>query len=860
MNKQYDHREAEQRLRTWWHAQQIYGTDRVVPGFVISIDTPPPTVSGSLHIGHIFSYTQTDIIARFLRMIGKRVWYPFGFDDNGLPTERFVEKKRGIVAHQMVRSSFIQVCLDETKSVEQEFQLLWERIGLSVDWRASYTTIGATARKISQESFIRLYEKGYVYRKDEPALYCTSCRTTVAQAELDDMAEQSIFYDVIFKSDAGQSYVVATTRPELLPACVAVLYNPADDRYKHLQGTELMVPVFGHRVPVYVDDSVIPEKGTGLVMCCTFGDTTDIAWYKAHNLPYVPAIGADGRWLPNTGPLAGKTARAARQAAVQALGADGCLGGQREVEHMVNVHERCRQPIEFLVIPQWFLKILPYKQELIALADQINWYPAFMKARYCNWVENITWDWCLSRQRFFGIPFPVWHCTACKAIFMASLEQLPLDPQETTWEGTCIQCGGGPVMGDTDVMDTWNTSSVTPYLCKALYTGNADVFDTPFEPMALRPQAHDIIRTWAFYTMIKTWMHHNTIPWRDIVISGHVLSGGGDKLSKSKSNSILAPEALLEQYSADAIRFWTASGSLGQDVAFSEQQLRIGNRLITKLWNAFYFIAERSQPIFQAPPGKSHDMTHEQHGVAWLQQQPVQLVHRWMGHQLAACYSRYRGYFERYEFGLALTTIDTCFWHDFCDNYLELLKDQFFNPEKYSPDTIHETQCMLARYGLQILQLYAPFVPYVTEEIYQQLYESVLDEGISLHTTQFSRIQSQVHDSRAAESIALVLAIVAGMRRCKTEKQLSLRTDIALLTIIGAPAQLALLECGEQLLLLQGATRSKACVFRPIPSMTSGSVFGSSGSVVTSSDLIPHEQASGGSTQTVWHATITLGA
>jgi valyl-tRNA synthetase len=803
METSYNHQEQEKRLRLWWTHENIYAADLTSPQLV-TIDTPPPTVSGSLHIGHIFSYTQTDIIARFVRMNGNEVWYPFGFDDNGLPTERFVEKKRGIVAHHMTRSSFIQACLDETEGVEEMFRDLWQRIGLSVDWRYCYSTIDAQTRRISQLSFMRLYEKGHIYRRDEPALYCTSCRTTVAQAELDDSEQKTTFYDIAFAREGGQDpVIVATTRPELLPACVAVLFHPDDIRYQLLRGTKVRVPLFDYEVPVFADDQVIRTKGTGLVMVCTFGDTTDIAWYKKHALPYRPAIGPDGRWLIATGILAGKKVTDARETVVAALRDAGVLKGSRETVHTVNVHERCKQPIEFLVIPQWFLKILPYKDQFLKAADAINWYPAFMKSRYVNWVENITWDWCLSRQRFFGIPFPVWHCNSCQAVLLPQENSLPVDPQEMPWEGNCTQCGSGPVIPDRDVMDTWNTSSLTPYLCAALQNDSPTLFDVPFTPMSIRPQAHDIIRTWAFDTIVKVWLHHATIPWKDIVISGHVVSGSGDKLSKSKGNSALEPEALLARYPADAIRYWTASGSLGQDVAFSEQQIKLGSRLVVKLWNACRFIEEHSS-VKQMRDSDSSDST-----VLSLAASDA-VLHRWMATRLTECYEKYSAYFKNYEFGLALQVAESCFWHDFCDNYVEIIKDQFFKSEQYPADVVAATRLMLAKFGLQFLQLFAPFLPYVTETIYGELYRSIIAIP-SLHRTHFSLMQQSVHDEHAVRVMGVILHILGKVRRLKTEAQLSLRAPMSELIIYGSQEQSS--EMIEQQVILQGITRAERISF-----------------------------------------------
>ncbi len=694
MEKQYDHKSTELQMQQTWQEHKTYLASHN-PGPLYSVDTPPPTVSGSLHIGHIFSYTQTDIIARYKRMNGFSVFYPFGFDDNGLPTERYVEKKLSINAHTVGRTEFIKLCLQETKAVEHQFKQLWQRMGLSVNWDLCYSTISDKTRALSQESFIDLYKKGYIYRAYEPALYCTVCRTSVAQAELDDAQKPSFFNDIVFQDPHGNDLIVGTTRPELLPACVALLYNPNDERYVYLKGKQAIVPLYGFKVPILEDEQVSIEKGTGLVMCCTFGDKTDIAWFKKFKLPYKQAVGLDGKWTDITGPLAGLKVAAARAKIIELLQEKNLLLRQQPIMHAVNVHERCKNEIEYVALSQWFLKILDYKHEFLAMADRIAWYPSFMKARYKNWVENISWDWCLSRQRLFGIPFPVWHCTACGHIILADQQQLPIDPQETPYSKPCPQCGKSAITADTDVMDTWNTSSITPYICYQFYAPDAaspfmhDVAPD-FIPMGMRPQAHDIIRTWAFYTIVKTWMHHKTIPWAEIVISGHVLSDAKEKISKSKDNNKLAPETLLETYPADVIRYWTASGSLGQDVAFSENQLKIGQRLITKLWNAFRFVHEHTKDVNpQVMPAKL-DASNE-----------------WLLHEATVCFEKYQRYLEENEFGLALAVVEKFFWHTFCDNYLELIKNQLFNPTEYDPQTVKATHWTLHTVGLRILQMYA---------------------------------------------------------------------------------------------------------------------------------------------------------
>lgn len=793
MDKNYDHIKAEKDAQELWHAHNVYTTENN-PGPLYSIDTPPPTISGSLHIGHIFSYTQTDIIARFKRMSGYSVFYPFGFDDNGLATERFVEKKLNVEAYTMARSEFITLCLRETGLVEKEFEALWRRVGLSVDWSLCYSTIDENTRKISQASFIELYKKGHIYRKDEPALYCTNCRTTVAQAELDDSEKPGTFNSIAFKSD-GRDLVIGTTRPELLPSCVALLYHPDDNRYKSLKGKKATVPIFNYEVPILEDTEVDPQKGTGLVMCCTFGDKTDISWFKKFNLPYRPSIGTDGKFLPQTGPLAGMRVPTARKTILELLAAQNLLLEQKPITHAVNVHERCKKEIEYLVLTQWFLKILPYKEHFLKLADEIKWFPSFMKSRYKNWVENISWDWCLSRQRFYGIPFPVWYCKDCGEILLPEEKDLPVDPQETLYKGTCASCKSSTIVPDTDVMDTWNTSSLTPYICTGLYKKNFDgIFDqsqiAEFMPMSMRAQAHDIIRTWAFYTIVKSALHNNIVPWNTIIISGHVLSNEKEKISKSRGNTPLTPESLLEKYPADAIRYWTASGSLGHDIAFSDNQLAIGQKLLVKLWNAFRF----AQPYLS-------DIKNTQ-----IKDEQLTLVNQWILDSISRCYTQYTNYFAQYEFGLALDTIEKFFWHDFCDNYLELIKDQLMNPDKYNPTTVEATRSTLYTVGLRILQLYAPFLPHISETLYATIYSNSIKTK-SIHQTRFEAHQKIYSFEQNAFHMHKLLNIIGTVRKLKSEQKISLKTDIASLLIYTQDPELREIVTAQETL-LKGITRA----------------------------------------------------
>ena len=780
MEKKYDALSAEQKAQQLWRDKQIYAFDPK-RGPLYSIDTPPPTVSGALHIGHIFSYTQTDVIARYKRLSGHAVFYPFGFDDNGLPTERFVEKQRGISAGKVGRPAFIKACLEETAAVEKQFEDLWQKIGLSVDWAKCYSTIDENTRKISQASFIDLYKKGYIYRKEEPALFDTIYRTSVAQADLEDVEKETTFNDIVFTCE-GQELIIGTTRPELLASCVALMYNPSDARYQLLKGKKATVSLYNFEVPIIADEKVQIEKGTGLVMCCTFGDKTDIEWFKKHKLPYKQSIGFDGKFLEQTGPLAGLKVAEARAKIIELLKEKNLLRHQKLIVHSVSVYERSKNEIEYVMLPQWFLKILPFKQDILKAADEIKWYPAFMKTRFVDWVENLQWDWCLSRQRAFGIPFPVWHNQTTGEVMLPDEKYLPIDPQEQPFPGTIP--AGQTVVPDTDVMDTWNTSSLTPYICASL----APVKD--FIPMGMRPQAHDIIRTWAFYTIVKSWMHQGTIPWRDIVISGHVLSSAQEKISKSKGNEPFAPENLLKTYPSDVIRYWTASGTLGYDLAFSETKLKIGQKLLVKLWNACLFAKEH-------PASAQSGHVRNQ-------------INQWILHRATETFEQYTKYFDSYEFGLALQTVEQFFWNDLCDNYIELVKDQLFKPEKYSADEVAETKATLHAVILRVLQLFAPYIPHITEIIFQELFATQVD-ATSLHLTKFADLQTPHMYAENADRVNQLITVVSAVRKLKSDHAVSLKTELKECVIIAPQKTLDAIKPLETI--LKGVINAQEIVY-----------------------------------------------
>jgi valyl-tRNA synthetase len=804
MEKRYDHISSDQQARDIWHNNCTYTKkyNRLQP---YTIDTPPPTVSGSLHIGHIFSYTQADIIARYKRMTDHDVFYPFGFDCNGLATERFVEKKHKTGVAKLGREKFIELCLSTTEEMKKEFVALWKTIGISADFEKTYSTIDKKEQKISQESFIRLYHKNHLYQKNEPALFCTTCRTSVAQAELDDKEVATTFNDIQFTTTSGEKIVIATTRPELLSSCVAIMFHPDDPKYQHLVDQVAIVPIFNNQVSFIADHAVNPEKGTGLVMCCTFGDKTDIEWFKKHNLTYKQSIGFDGKWVESTGVLAGLKVHEAREKILALLAEKNLILQKKNITHNVNIHERCKNEIEYSILPQWFIKVVENKEKYLELADQITWSPTYMKTRYIDWVKNLSWDWCISRQRVFGIPFPVWYCNNCSEILVADLAQLPVDPQETTYKnGSCDKCHSTNIRPEKDVMDTWNTSSITPYIVKQLYHGTDQ---SPFEdndqflPMSMRPQAHDIIRTWAFYTIIKSWMHNDKTPWKEIVISGFVLSEQKEKISKSVGNAPTEPNILVTQFAPDAIRYWTATGTLGQDIAFSIDQIKIGQKLMTKLWNAMSFI----------------NMYSENYVHQTAMPKNLSSVNQWIFDAAQDTLQKYRAALDKNEFAGALQAIEKLFWNDFCDNYIEIIKDQFFKPENYSLEERTQTLWALHHVGFIITQCYGPYLPHITENIYQALYQKTYGD-ISLHTTQLPKT-FEVINKENNHAVEQLLIIISTIRKLKTEHQLSLKTELASLTI-HAPHNLhAILE--QQKNMLHGVSQAKTIIIAQPTEITS---------------------------------------
>jgi valyl-tRNA synthetase len=691
-------------------------------------------------------YNQFEFIARYKRMRGFNVFYPFGFDDNGLPTEKYVEEKLGVSKSTVEKEEFRRLCREAAEELIAKMRYQIERMGHSCDWSLYYHTIDEHCQKTAQYSFVDLYEKKLVYRALEPVLWCTYHQTAIAQAEVEDKVEATTLNYVVFEAD-GQRIEIATTRPELLGSCVAVFVHPHDHRYRELLGKRAKVPLFDLEVPIMSDEKVDMSFGTGIVMVCTFGDTTDIEWWRKHNLPLRISVTQDGKLNELGQRYAGLSLGAARARILEDLSVAGLLTRVEKLEHTVGSCWRCGSPIEFIPTKQWFIRTLVFKEELAKLGASLRWYPAYYKKRYINWVENLQWDWCISRQRYYGIPFPVWYCKACGKEKVASKAELPVDPERVQPREPCV-CGAREWLPERDVMDTWMTSSLTPQITSRWVDGKA--FFRRLFPMSMRPQAHDIIRTWAFYTILKAYLHLNTYPWQDVMISGHGLMGKGLRLSKSKG-AALDPLEVVEVVGADALRLWSATGKLGEDIVFREQDIARAQKIAVKLWNASRFA-----------------LRHVKLRDAWQKPQELRTIDRWLLAKLASAVEAATTAFEEYEISKARKAAEIFFKNVFCDYYIECVKYRFYGHDAAAKNAARYT---LAAALLTILKLFAPFMPFLTEEIYEQLG----GKG-SIHLTRWPKAPQK--DSTAERLGDRAMQLLAEGRKYKTSKGLPLSAEL----------------------------------------------------------------------------------
>ncbi len=740
----YNAQQVEEKIRNFWKKDKIYKFDLKRKGEIFSVDTPPPYISGRMHIGHAFSYAQQDFIVRFRRMF-QNVFYPFGTDDNGLPTERFIERINNVKSKNMSRAEFISLCLNtlkkETPTCIEDFKIL----GISADYDIYYSTIDDHSRKISQKSFIDLYKNKLIYRTKVATPWCVDCQTSIAQAELEDKEENSLFSILKFKvenvgSDKSENHkdlLIATTRPELLGACVAVFVNPKDKKYKSLVGKKAKVPLFNHEVPILEDESADIEKGTGVLMVCSYGDRFDVDAINKHKLEPKIILGEDGKI--KHGKYKGLGVREARKKTLEDLRASKLITDEEEISHVVNVHDKCGCEIEFIPTEQWFIKILDKKKKLIEQGKKVKWYPEHMRKRYENWIKGLEWDWSISRNRHFGVSIPIWYCNDCNEIILANEKELPVDPLQT--KKKCSKCGKQAI-GEKMVLDTWATSSLTPQIALGLIDNKLKI------PMSLRPQAHDIIRTWAFYTIVKSLYHENNIPWKDIMVSGYVTLGG-KKMSKSKGN-VINPYDIMSKFGADALRYWAAGSKLGEDLNYQEEDLVTGKKFITKLFNANRFVFMNLKDFNFKKPSK------------------LEKIDKLFLSKLNSLVKNVTKGFENYEYSKAKSKTERFFWNMFADNYLETVKKRIYQNKKGK----ESAQYTLYKSLLTILKLFSPITPFITEEIYQENFKKI-EKNKSIHVSEWPKIEKE----SKTDELDLFIDILVKIRQEKTNTKKAMNAE-----------------------------------------------------------------------------------
>jgi len=769
----YDHTEVETRIAALWEDARLHDYDPHSTKPVYSIDTPPPYVSAAhLHVGHAMSYAQAEFVVRYRRMRGYSIFYPMGFDDNGLPTERFVERTYKINKHNVTRSEFRRICLEETAKGAKVYEQIWRALGLSVDWRLRYSTIDPHSRKTAQKSFLDLHRKGLLYRTDEPVLWDTADETALAQADLDTLERKGKLLDIAFSAEDGTDLVISTTRPELIPACVGLFFHPKDERYTRLRGSKARAPIFGQPVPILESEEVDPEFGTGLMMVCTFGDAEDVRKWREHKLETRLVLTKNGRLNELGGKYAGLQTTQARAAIIEELKAQGLLKGERVIQQAVSIAERSGQPIEFQMVPQWFIRVLDKKDELLARSAQLDWHPPYMKTRLDQWIEGLRYDWNISRQRFYGVPFPVWYVQESGEVILANEADLPIDPTEDPVPAWAVEkYAGMTIVPESDVMDTWMTSSLSPEINTNWAETPGRIGDPSMLPMSLRVQAFEIIRTWLFYTLVKSHYHRNDIPWTTVMISGWGLNEQGKKIAKrdleastdASGFNRYDPYSIIQRYGADALRYWAAGSRLGNDLRYNEKDVKAGRKFVVKLWNVAKLCATYGADF---DPAKD---------VVPLAERPPE--DRWLLSRLDHVVEQVTESFESYDYALGRDALEKFFWSVYCDNYLEIIKHRFWHPESYNAKSKASAQSTLSESLRLMLSLIAPYLPFITEELYQRAYAP--GEGAkSIHVTGWPSADPSRRDADAEASMKLVLQALEGWRFARSNAKLPARQAI----------------------------------------------------------------------------------
>ena len=764
---EYDPETVEPKWQTRWVDDETYAYrgEAVDSNTVFSIDTPPPTVSGSLHWGHAYGSILQDVVARFNRMRGDDVFFPFGYDDNGIASERLTEEELGVRHQEYDRREFQRLCREVSEEYEAEFTEKMQSLGVSIDWENTYRTIEPRVRRVSQLSFIDLYEQGREYRQRAPAIWCPECETAISQVETEDAERDAHFHDIAFDvadaDAAAESFVISTTRPELLPACVAVFVHPDDEEHAGLVGREAEVPLFGQTVPIIEDDRVDLETGSGVVMCCTFGDQTDIEWYQAHDLPLRVAIDESGRMTDEAGEYAGLSSAEAREAIVADLEEAGALLDRRAITHTVNVHERCDTGVEFLVTEQWYVKVLDKAEEYLEAGREMEWFPEKMFTRYKHWVEGLQWDWLISRQRSSGIPFPVWYCGDCGEVVVAEKGDLPVDPlSDDPPVDACPACGHGEFDPEDDVLDTWATSSLTPLINAGWdwdeTAGEFGMARPEIYPMDMRPQGHDIISFWLFHTVIKCYEHTGEVPFDSVMINGMVLDENRVKMSKSLGN-VVSPDEVLDEFPVDAARYWAAGSAVGDDLPYQEKGLRAGEKLIRKLWNASKLV----EGLVADGAASSAETDPEE----------LREIDRWLLAELDGEIEAITAHLDDREFSKARDRLRSFFWHTFCDDYLEIAKERLRDGE--DPSAAYTLRTAHRRF----LRLFAPLLAHVTEELWHDMY----GDG-SVHRADWPEPLGVEADRDAGRT---AMAVVAALRKYKSDNQLSMNAELPAVEVYG---------------------------------------------------------------------------